>query len=435
MLDALTLNKRGAWCFATNASGAPTTADTINQDQVNDGNYTLVLAATQQNSDWTFKSPAYTAADFESGDVLYIHPYDPYDADNYYKVTLTSNATLVGTGNAAYLWMSVTVDEVGSVTSASDGWRITETPPTSVLAGLRGRLPISEGLPVLSQTTKLLLSTFEEATLARLGKHIRPDTTEPTEIPATFETTNVNIKNGNNLIGILNPVVSGAAQIKWGLGATVNDADGNSIAESEIQDRLNIHHDISVSEDDVILKGTIASFTKVTIVGEYFYQITLQDATQVGTFTDGASVDINISSNLIARDEISQNAFVATEPVFTDWTPTLENTQGADTFTQNWVEYKIESYASEKRVTVRLDITASHSSNSNFSALRLDLPMVPGTGAVPSRVTCFGNPIDSHFKRMQCGINSNKIRVVVEKQANDGNAVNFNAEIHYKTAA
>lgn len=303
-----TLDKRGSWSITTDTSGAPQASSYVNYTAIGNGSYTLIIGATMQKSDWSYRSAVFTASDFESGDILYIHPYDPYDASNYFKITLTGNAVLVGTGNAAYLYMPVTIVEVGSVSDPSDGWRITEVPPLDVLAGLRGRLPVA-GTPDISQATEVLFSDFYKATLARLGKHIRPDTTEPTDILATFETTNSTIKNGNNLIGILNPVLDGAAQIKWGLGATVNDSDGNSIAESEIADRLNVHHDIRVSAGEVVLKGTVNNFSKNTLPNDVHYLINLIDATQVGTFTDGASVTIEISSNLVSRNEFSVIAF------------------------------------------------------------------------------------------------------------------------------
>ena len=309
LLNALTTNKRGAWALATNASGAPTQNDSTNYTQINDGNYTLVIAAIQQNSDWTFKSTAYTASDFESGDILYAHPYDPYDSKNYYKMTLTGNGTLVGTGNAAYIYAPVTVDEVGSVDDQSDGWRITETPPTDILSGLRGRLPIPS-TPELDQSSKLLLSTFNEATIAHLGKHIRPDTTAPTIIPTTFETTNANIKNQNNLIGIQNPLLNGVMALLWSIPNSVNDSGGNAVAVADIEDRLNIHHQFELYSGSKVIKGTVTNFNKVVLPGATYHQVNLQNATQTGSaFTDGESVNIEIKSNLVGRDEFSAIAF------------------------------------------------------------------------------------------------------------------------------
>lgn len=434
LLHVDTINKRGSWCIATNASDAPTTSDSANQESINDGNYTLVIAATMSNSDWTFKSAAYAASDFESGDILYAHPYDPYDADNYYKMTLTGNATLVGSGNAAYLYMPVTVDEVGNIDNPSDGWRLTETPPTNLLAGLRSRLPVSGNLPTLAQTTKLLLSNFEEVSIAHLGEHIIPQTTEERRFDMAWETLASTVGSKNNRIAIQNAILGGISQLILSFPDSISLEGGGSIPIADVESILNGHHQFTCFKGTIVYKGTITGFLRDANTGNYY--INLKDATYTGgTFADGDTVKILLESNLIARDEISKNAFIATEPKFTDWTPTLENITGADTFTQNWIEYEIVEYSDEKRVRIRLDITASHSSNSNFSALRFDLPAVPDTGTTPTRVTCFGNPIDSNFKRMQCGIISNKIRVVVEKQANDGNSVNFNAEIHYKTAA
>ena len=307
-LPVQTTNKQGSWSIAT-GTGAPLAANFLDYKSIGDGNYILIFGATMQTSDWKFLSSAFTASQFVSGDILYIHPYDPYNADDYFKATLTGNAVLVGTGSAAYLYMPVTIDEVGDVTDPSDGWRISESPPTSIIAGLRGRLPKGTGLPALSQSTEMLLADFAKVTLARLGKHIRPDTTEPTDIPSTFEATNSDIKNGNNLIGILNPPQAGDAQVKWGLGATVNDADGNSIAESEIQDRLNVHHDITISASGVVLKGRVDNFSKNSLPNDVHYLINLSDATLTGTFTDGLAVTIEISSNLVGRDEFSVIAF------------------------------------------------------------------------------------------------------------------------------
>ena len=112
------------------------------------------------------------------------------------------------------------------------------------------------------------------------------------------------------LIVINNAPLNGVAQLVWSIPNTVNDSDGNSLRIAEIEDRLNIHHQFELYAGTKVIKGTVTSFNKVTLGTDTFHQINLQDATQAGSaFTDGESVNVQINSNLVSRDEFSPIAF------------------------------------------------------------------------------------------------------------------------------
>ena len=134
-LDAGTTYRTGGWCIATNASGAPTAADSANLSEISSGDYTLVLSTRLRNDadpDIVTYAAELQVSGFERGDVVYLHAQDPYNAADYLEMTLTDVASLVGAGDAAYIWVPVTIVEVGNVTDDSDWYRYTEELPADI---------------------------------------------------------------------------------------------------------------------------------------------------------------------------------------------------------------------------------------------------------------------------------------------------------------
>lgn len=134
-LDANTVERAGAWCIATNSAGAPSAADSANLSEIGDGDYTLILAQRMRsNSDGNVVeyADAFAVADFPVGRVIYTRPQDPFNPNDYLKMTVTAAAVLVGQGNAAYLYMPVTIDEVGDVTDDSDWYGFSEQVPPDI---------------------------------------------------------------------------------------------------------------------------------------------------------------------------------------------------------------------------------------------------------------------------------------------------------------
>ena len=159
MLDTSIQDKRTQWCLTTDTSGAPQLTNQVTElSSVNDGTYTLVvstiLSTTSDNENDPNNPIAYdqakTAADYPTGSVFYIHSQEPYDTKNYIKCTLTTDGTLVGTGNAAYIWATVSIDEVETFDDG-DWFRLsTEVPstlnidiPVSAISNFAGRIDVA----------------------------------------------------------------------------------------------------------------------------------------------------------------------------------------------------------------------------------------------------------------------------------------------------
>ncbi len=177
-LAADVLDRRGTWTLATNSSGAPTDQDSANLRDLADGDYTLCFSTTMRsdadNNVWALE-PAKGAADYPGGRDIYVHI--PGDPKNYGKTTLTGAGTLVGQGYAAYIYMPVTLDEVGDLYDDGDWNRFSELAPPDIaidsalltsLAALILRLAdiIEQGGDVAAAIRKAIQGLNETAVLA-----------------------------------------------------------------------------------------------------------------------------------------------------------------------------------------------------------------------------------------------------------------------------
>ena len=105
-----------------------------------------------RDASWTPET--LVAADWASGKIIHISPWHPYDAGGHLKVTLTSDASLVGTGNAQHLWAQATWEEIGNfndVATVGDYSRWSENTPSQ----LKFDLPV-ESIPNLPLIYTLL---------------------------------------------------------------------------------------------------------------------------------------------------------------------------------------------------------------------------------------------------------------------------------------
>ena len=121
-----------------------------------------------------YAAPTDTAASYSSGDVYYVYIWNKPSAR--VKVTLTSNGTLVGTGNAAFIWATATWDEIGNIPASDvvdygDYFAIGTEEPSEVIEELIP--PLREFLPTrdrkdsteISTITKLLIGDFDDTEL------------------------------------------------------------------------------------------------------------------------------------------------------------------------------------------------------------------------------------------------------------------------------
>ena len=155
LLDAGRTDRRGAWSIATNTSGAPTTTDSANLAQINDGSYTLVLSQKLRGdpdaNKLVYASNLTITNDLQNKQVYYIYPQQN-DKTNHIKITLTANGTAVGSGDAKYFYAPCTVDEIGNLTDDTDWWTISDEEPSS----LKFRIP-ADGVVGLSPGTLNML--------------------------------------------------------------------------------------------------------------------------------------------------------------------------------------------------------------------------------------------------------------------------------------
>ena len=189
--------RTGDFCLFTGTT-QPTNARAIGQPDITDGSGVIALGAvlrTDRDPNHFVAAPASVATDYPSGDVLFISVWNKPDVKMI--VTLTSAGTLVGTGDAAYIWAQATWDEVvdvSEVTDFGDYFLIDreeptkipiEIPYTDILAppwllsepgSLQGS--IVPGSYILIQTTQ----GWGVATIAHLSEHVKPQTTAPRDI-------------------------------------------------------------------------------------------------------------------------------------------------------------------------------------------------------------------------------------------------------------
>ena len=116
-------DRRGSVCLFNTAVGPPTDANAIGQPDIadRDTNGIIAFAAIlrgDRDPNQLVWNEANVAADYSNGDVIHISVWNKPNAR--VKVTLTSNGTLVGNGNAAYIWATATWDEIENIPDVAD---------------------------------------------------------------------------------------------------------------------------------------------------------------------------------------------------------------------------------------------------------------------------------------------------------------------------
>ena len=130
--------RKGSWCLFNQASGVPTTANAIGQPDIVDRNTNGTIAfgavlRTDRDPNQLVYAPANVVGDYQSGQVIHASIWNKPSARMV--ITLTSNGTLVGTGDAAYIYATATWDEVedvSNVVSNGDYFLIAQDEPTQL---------------------------------------------------------------------------------------------------------------------------------------------------------------------------------------------------------------------------------------------------------------------------------------------------------------
>ena len=239
------------------------------------------------------------------------------------RITLTGDGTLVGTGDAAYVWAPASWVEVGDVGPVDEGnwWRLSEyepsdldiripaadiiDPPWMERAGAgTGDTAVAQAsyIPVRSPTGE-----YEDKSVAHMGDHIRPQITAPRVLSATYETTAGDVDAGDGLIHV-GAISGGSATVTWGIRDSEAIDGGGDLPKADIQAILTLHHRITIYAGSKVFKGSITGYGGGS--GSYPYQLTVSGATLTGNaFTDAAAMKVKLESAIVDRDEFAEVAF------------------------------------------------------------------------------------------------------------------------------
>ena len=312
-------DRRGSICLF-NTSSAPTDdTDAIGQpDIADDTTAVFVMSATLRtdrdpnNLVWASAAPAGV---IESGDSWEIAIWD--DRTNTAKITFTSNGTLVGTGNAAYIWATCSIDEVGDIPDVADRGNYMLV-AQDALSSLDIRIPardvigafalsgVEETDATLENSDALVLKDGAIVTIAELFEHHDQFHVGTTAVPGyTYVTGSVNAA-GKLTISPPTADATGSYSIQ-----PLNDAH-KALLQKIIRAEKVLRYKVSATR--------YIEFRPGGAPAELFGRLsgTIPDLTSdpssyqaVGAaLTNNLSVSIEIESNIPARDEMAKQVFL-----------------------------------------------------------------------------------------------------------------------------
>ena len=296
-----------------------------------------------------------------NGDTLYVSIWN--DAAARMDVTLTSTPEKVGTGNAAFYWATASVDEVNNIPDVAvvgDYFKVADEAPSDLDLRIPAKdivnlLPylarqVADETSELTPATKVMLANFMAVTLAHLSEHTRPITTSPRRIALTWETTANTITQGSLKVGWQNSINADTniGQLRVGFNDPQALIDGGNISVADIESILNLHHNLDITLSGVVIKGEITSFTKAFGV----YYINLENATQVGTPSDGDAAVFILQSNIMDRDE-TEAAIAAAVDTIGKWGTPVVYTSGITGEAANPWTSLLTGYATGTRLRLR----------------------------------------------------------------------------------
>ena len=128
--------RSGDFVLTTDTSGPPTSGNQVGQPDIVTGSGLIALGRLRTDRDpnnlqW---APVPSGSEYANGDVLHVTIWDDPN-HGHLRVTLTSDLTLVGTGDAAYVWATaswVEVGDVADVQQVGDYFKIAEYQPSDL---------------------------------------------------------------------------------------------------------------------------------------------------------------------------------------------------------------------------------------------------------------------------------------------------------------
>ena len=262
-------------------------------------------------------------------------------------ITLTSGGTLVGTGDAAYIWATCTWDEIGEIPASDvvdygDYFKIAREEPTQTILGItkamRDFLPTREldDSDEISTDTPILLENFKHTDLGDIvtwhdEHHVGTFTTD-----GLTYTTNSSPPNSNevNYIQFAGDTTRGVVSYKY----------PNNVARDRLKAKIVIGRAFTLKVGAATVVGKIAS-TPANLFGRLSFN--LNEVTETGTRTNGATAEIITESNIPARSQLAPVAFTGkAENVEVDATGFDGNLATTDNTTQK-VAQKFDDFTAE----------------------------------------------------------------------------------------
>ena len=170
--------RTGSWCLFNQSSGVPTNANAIGQPDIEDRSTNGIVAfgsklRADRDPNHFVEAPANIASDYANGDVFYASVWNRPNVRMV--ITLTSDGTLVGSGDAQYIYATATWDEVVDVSDVVDNgdyFLIAKEEPTKIPIKIPARDVIGEkwvltdGSNVTDALKDAVQGDNEEVTLA-----------------------------------------------------------------------------------------------------------------------------------------------------------------------------------------------------------------------------------------------------------------------------
>ena len=131
----------GSWCLFTGSTQPTDDTNAVRQPDIASGNYVLVWGdlRSDSNPNAGFTPQALDANQWPSDRVIHVSPWAPFSQAGHLRITLTTAATKVGSGNTERLWARVSVVEVGDLPIGSDYYRWSENHPSTLAIDLPPR--------------------------------------------------------------------------------------------------------------------------------------------------------------------------------------------------------------------------------------------------------------------------------------------------------
>ena len=304
--------RTGDWCLFNQATAPTDDTNAVRQPDIADRNANGVVVfgqtlRTDRNPNNFVAAPASAATDYKSGDVIYASIWNKPDAR--IAITLTSGGTLVGTGDAAYIWATATWDEIGEIPASDvvdygDYFKIAKEEPTQTIIGItkamRDFLPTREldDSDEINTDTPILLENFKHTDLGDIvtwhdEHHVGTFTTD-----GLTYTTNSSPPNNNevNYIQFAGDTTRGVVSYKY----------PNNVARDRLKAKIVIGRAFTLKVGDATVVGKIAS-TPANLFGRLSFN--LNEVTETGTRSNGATAEIITESNIPARSQLAPVAF------------------------------------------------------------------------------------------------------------------------------